>query len=150
MKRWLMLLTALLLMLGTALGEVEAASCNAAEENVKEAAVMTIRINEQSFTVTLEENDTARALAERLPLTLTLRELNGNEKFADLEEPLPTAATDVGAIEAGDVMLYGNDCLVVFYESFPTRYRYTRIGRIADVTGLADTLGKGSVTLTFE
>ena len=47
-------------------------------------------------------------------------------------------------------MLYGNNCLVVFYESFDTSYTYTKIGHIDDTSGLVDALGTGSVTVTFE
>ena len=46
-------------------------------------------------------------------------------------------------------MLYGSNCLVLFYESFPTSYRYTPVGRVDDPSGLADVVGHGNVQVTF-
>lgn len=101
------------------------------------------------FALTLDDSDTARAFAARLPLTLDMPDLNGNEKHVTLPGPLPTAPTRPGTIRAGDVMLYGTDVLVVFYETFESNYSYTRIGRIADGSGLAKALGPGSQRITF-
>ena len=84
-----------------------------------------------------------------LTLTLSMSELNGNEKYHYLGESLPAAAQSVGRIEAGDVMLYGSSCVVIFYESFTTSYRYTRLGKIEDAEGLQAAVGTGSVTVTF-
>jgi hypothetical protein len=46
-------------------------------------------------------------------------------------------------------LLYGNDTLVVFYETFDSGYSYTRIGRIADSAGLVQALGPGDSRVTF-
>lgn len=46
-------------------------------------------------------------------------------------------------------MLYGADCLVLFYESFSTSYSYTRIGAVENVSGLAAAVGRGGVTVSF-
>ena len=75
-------------------------------------------IGTQRFTVTLEDNPTARAFVQLLPVTLDMAELNGNEKHATLPRSLPTNAERPGTIRTGDVLLYGNNTLVVFYETF--------------------------------
>lgn len=48
-----------------------------------------------------------------------------------------------------DLMLYGSDCLVLFYGA-AGGYSYTRIGRLVSTGGLADALGSGDATVTFE
>ena len=113
------------------------------------ATELTLTVDGASFAIALEDNATAAALAELLPLELDMTELNGNEKYADLPESLPTDSTRVGSIEAGDVMLFGDDCLVVFYKSFDTSYSYTRIGHIDNADELAAALGSGNVSATL-
>lgn len=123
------------------------AGASAAPEEVEH--VISIEVNGQTFSATLADNDTARAFAARLPMTLDMRELNGNEKYFYLNEPLPAAAQRVGQIRTGDLMLFGSDCVVLFYENFATSYTYTPIGRIDDPAGLAEALGRGSAAVTF-
>ncbi|MGL5273715.1 MAG: cyclophilin-like fold protein [Phocaeicola sp.] len=111
---------------------------------------MEITIGEKQFTATLVESNTVTAFKKMLPLTLTMAELNSNEKYASLPSSLPTAATSAGRINVGDIMLYGSSTLVLFYESFSTSYAYTRVGSVDDVTGLKEALGRGSATITFK
>lgn len=111
---------------------------------------LTITIGSTSFAALLEENAAARAFAGLLPLEVRMDELNGNEKYTYLSNSLPTSSSAPGRIETGDLMLWGSDCLVLFYASFPTSYSYTRIGRIIDPAGLAAAVGNGSVTVRFE
>ena len=47
-------------------------------------------------------------------------------------------------------MLYGDDGIVLFYESFDSPYSYTRLGRVDDPAPLADIALAGSVRATFE
>ena len=103
----------------------------------------------QTFSATLYDNAAAKALMDMLPLTLNMSELNGNEKYYYLDTSLPTNASRPSGIKTGDIMLYGNSCLVLFYESFSTSYSYTPIGHIDDPAGLAAALGGGSVQVTF-
>lgn len=67
-----------------------------------------------------------------------------------LDSSLPAASGNPGTINAGDIMLYGNNCVVVFYETFNTSYSYTRIGRIKNTANLKKALGSGNVEVTFE
>ncbi len=79
-----------------------------------------------------------------------MEELNGNEKYVYLPQSLPGKAQTVSQIHTGDLMLFGSDCLVLFYKDFSTTYRYTKIGQVEDTTGLAKSLGEGSVQVTFQ
>ncbi len=110
---------------------------------------MWMTVGTARFAVTLEDNPTARAFVQLLPVTLDMTELNGNEKYARLSRSLPTNAVRPGTIRTGDVLLYGNDTLVVFYETFRSGYSYTRIGRITETAGLAQALGPGNPRVVF-
>lgn len=109
-----------------------------------------IRIGSKTFTATLLSNQTAAAFKARLPMTVSMSELNGNEKLYRFPTNLPTSSSNPGTINTGDLMLYGSNTLVLFYQSFPTPYSYTKLGRIDDSAGLAAAVGSGSVTVTFE
>lgn len=111
---------------------------------------MKITIGSAVFTATLNNNATVAAFKAMLPLTINMGELNGNEKFYYFSTTLPTNASSAGNIQVGDLMLYGNNCLVLFYEGFNTSYSYTRLGRIDNTSGLVAALGAGSVTAKFE
>lgn len=137
----------LVLLLLTACGSQQAVQNHATEVTTMPA--LTLTANGQSWSVTLTDSSAAQALVEQLPLTLDMAELNGNEKYAALPAALPVEASCPGQIQAGDVMLYGRDCLVLFYESFSTSYSYTPLGRLDDPQGLAQALGTGSVTVTW-
>ena len=109
-----------------------------------------IIIGSKTFTATLAESETGEAFAALLPLSVTMNELNGNEKYHYLSSSLPTSAYQPGTIHAGDLMLYGNNCVVLFYETFNTSYSYTRLGAIDNPSGLAAALGSGNVSVRFE
>jgi hypothetical protein len=111
---------------------------------------ITIKVGDNAFAATLSDNATAAAVKKLLPLSLTMTELNGNEKFARLSVRLPTQESRPASIKAGDLMLYGSNTLVLFYESFTTTYSYTPIGRFNDAAGLKAALGVGNVDVTFE
>ena len=95
-----------------------------------------VTINGKTFPAEIHDTAAGRAFMDMLPLSFEMEELNGNEKCRYLPKKLPVAAEAVGNIEAGDIMLFGASCLVLFYDSFATSYSYTRIGRIDDPEGL--------------
>lgn len=94
----------------------------------KELKSVLLQIDETTVPIRFADNETAKALQKRLPLTMQMKELNGNEKYHYFPFSLPTNPKYVGTVQAGDLMLYGSDCLVLFYESFQTDIQYTRIG----------------------
>lgn len=107
-----------------------------------------ININNKKLGIDLENNSTTSALIKLLPLELSMNDLNGNEKYVYLNESLPTNTYSPKHIEAGDVMLFGDNCLVIFYESFDTSYNYSKIGHINNLPSLDD--GDISVKLSVE
>ncbi len=100
------------------------------------------------FTAELYDNAAARELYSRLPLNIDMSDMP-HEKYCYLGFTLQTSEEKPGNIHAGDIMLWGNNCLVVFYEDFATSYSYTKIGTIVDVDGLALAL-KGNVSLKMQ
>ena len=106
-------------------------------------------VGDRRFAITLADNAAARAIAARLPLTLDMSELNGNEKHADLPDALPAYASRPGTIRNGDLMLYGANTVVVFYATFNSSYAYTRLGRVDDPAGLPQALGRRGVRVVF-
>ena len=115
-----------------------------------ESPRLTVEIGGRGFSAIPEDNATAGAFSGLLPLTLDMNELNGNEKYCYLSQSLPSRPEKIGKIQAGDIMLYGDNCLVIFYKSFSTSYRYTRIGRIENPSALESAVGKGNVTVEFK
>ena len=108
-----------------------------------------ININGQRFTAMLYDNAATQKLVQNLPVILNMKDLHGNEKYYYLDTSLSAKAQHIGKINAGDIMLFGSDCLVVFYESFNTSYSYTPIGKIENAAGLKKAVGRGSVKVEF-
>lgn len=111
---------------------------------------ITITVGGKSFAATLVDNETARAFAAMMPMTMQMDELNGNEKYHYLDSSLPTDSYRPGTIRTGDLMLYGSSCVALFYETFASSYSYTRIGQIDNPDGLAMAVGSGNVSVKFE
>ncbi len=110
---------------------------------------MKITIGTNIFTATFYNNATAKAFKAKLPMSIKMTELNGNEKYFNLPNDLPASASKPTTIQNGDLMLYGSNTLVLFYKTFSTPYSYTQIGRIENPSGLATALSSGNITVTF-
>ena len=111
------------------------------EEKYEEKETYEVKVQ-----IDLEDNETALEFSKLLPLTVDMKELNGNEKYVYLDNSLPTNPYNPKHIEAGDVMLFGDNCLVIFYKSFDTSYSYTKIGHIDNLPNL----GNKDVTVTID
>ncbi len=108
---------------------------------------MRIQIGGQGCEVILGEGEAARALAALLPLELRMEELNGNEKHGELPVPLPVSPQLPGTIRRGDLLLWGDRTLVLFYAGLHSPYRYTVLGRLADPSCLGGIEGQRQVTI---
>ena len=105
-----------------------------------------IIINNKEYNVQLEQNETAKQFYNMIPKRFNMNELNGNEKYVYLDEEFPTNSNVPNKIEVGDIMLFGNNCLVIFYKSFNTSYSYTKIGHIENLNDL----GNNNIVVEFK
>lgn len=124
----------------------EGFNMNNQNENIK----INLTVNNKTFSATLENNETTRELTQMFPMTIQMSDLNSNEKYNYLDTNLTTNASRVSRINAGDIKLFGSNCLVVFYESFNTSYSYTNLGKVDNANDFVNELGRGSVAITFE
>ena len=121
---------------------------NTKDTNEKESNMENIKvnINGKIYNANFEDNETVKEFLKILPQEFTMNELNGNEKYIYMDTTLPTNAINPKHINKGDIMLYGNNCLVIFYKSFNTSYSYTKIGHIDNL----DELDSNNVVVKFE
>ena len=109
-----------------------------------------LRINGKKFIAFIENNDAAQEFAKAIPFQLDMVELSGNEKYYKGKDKLSTADEyEPVRIKAGDLMLYGDDTIVLFYEDFDTEEKYTRLGWVQNAYELKDALGSGDVSIDF-
>ena len=96
--------------------ETQVIEPNIQEPNNQNADSMKLKIlvGANVFTATLYNNATATAFKAKLPIIISMSELNGNEKYFDLSYNLPTNALNPGTIQTGDLMMYGANTLVLF------------------------------------
>ena len=107
---------------------------------------LNITVNGRSFSATMEDNTASRALLDMLPLTISMSDYSGFEKVGSLGASLPTSNAQTTTQE-GDVVLYNGNQIVIFYGS--NSWSYTRLAHVDDLTGWAEALGSGDVTVTF-
>ena len=152
MKKFLLstLILTLIFFTGCANGNEKPVEKISAQETEAITTNIKITVNGKTFDATLDDNESARAFLEKLPLEVTMNELNGNEKYYRFNENFPSDDERIGKISIGDLMLYSSSYVVIFYKNFSTSYSYTRLGKILNVAELEKTLGGGNVTVKFE
>ena len=110
---------------------------------------MTVQIGSRSFTASLEDNAAVAALLERMEegvITLQMSDYAGFEKVGALGTSLPSSDRPT-TTQAGDIVLYQGDQIVLFYGS--NSWNYTRLGQIEKLNGWQEALGNGDVSVTF-
>lgn len=112
---------------------------------------MYITINGNKLEMTLAENSAAHTLVNLLKqgdITYTANDYGGFEKVGSLGHTLPKSDTQI-TTQAGDVMLYLGNQIVLFYGS--NSWSYTRLGRIEGYSAaeLKSLFGTGNVEVTL-
>ena len=121
-------------------------NCNAFGDNMQN---IIITIKNKKYEAILYDNSTTKELIKKFPITITMSDLNGNEKYYNFSKRFPTSSENVVNVKKGDIMLFGDNCLVIFYKSFSTRYKYTKLGYIKNTEDLENSFGKGDIEITF-
>ncbi len=116
-----------------------------------DSAKISMTIGDTAVEVEWLENDSVKAIKEMLAggsLTIQMSMYGGFEQVGSLGQAI-TRNDSQTVTEAGDIVLYSGNQIVVFYGS--NSWSYTRLGRITDKTPseLADLLGSGDVTITL-
>lgn len=117
-----------------------------------EEMMIVMKIDDEVVTVAWEDNESARALADLLreePISIQMSMYGGFEQVGSFGTSLPRNDKQT-TTQAGDIVLYSGDQMVVFYGS--NSWAYTRLGKITDKSAeeLKEMLGGGDVTVTLE
>ncbi|WP_301389593.1 cyclophilin-like fold protein [Enterococcus entomosocium] len=129
-------------------------SSEASQENVQQfsaATAVVITVGQQNFLAKFYENEVSEHLMNQMPFTVTMSDLNNNEKYYRFSENLPEMTTErPEIIHEGEIMSWNSHTLVLFYQTFTNSYGgYNRIGVIEDPTGLKEVLGAEDVEVIF-
>ena len=128
-------------------GAAETGIQNHTEENT--VTNMNVQVGDVVFSATLEENEAVSALVEMMresTVVVQMSDYSGFEKVGPLGASLP-ASNSQTTTQAGDIVLYNGNQIVIFYGS--NSWSYTRLGHIDDLTGWEEALGSGDVTVIF-
>lgn len=110
---------------------------------------MKITVNGRSLTATLENNVTAKAIAEKLPMTLNMMDLYGREMCYRFSESLPTDNARTRGYEVGEIVYYAPmHSFVIMYAQNGEHFQMQSIGRIDSGVEIFD--GIGDVDVLFE
>lgn len=116
-----------------------------------EGKSLKLKIGDTEVTVDWTNNESIRALKALVadkPLIVSMSMYGGFEQVGSLGSTLPRDDKKT-TTEAGDIVLYSGNRIVVFYGS--NSWEYTRLGKITDKTAseMRDLLGNGDITLTL-
>ena len=134
--------------------ETTAVPTESKSEETEENPIMKtlkMKIDDATVTVDWEENESVAALAEFVkdqPIRSTMAMYGGFEQVGSLGTSLPRNDAQIKT-QAGDIVLYSGDQIVVFYGS--NSWAYTRLGHITDKTAaqMKDLLGNENVTIVI-
>ena len=113
--------------------------------------MLRMKIGDTDVAVDWEENESVealKALCQDKPLTMHLSMYGDFEQVGSIGQRLPRNDSQT-TTQAGDIVLYSGNQIVVFYGS--NAWAYTRLGHIRDKSAqeMAELLGHGDVTITI-
>ena len=122
------------------------------QETDAENMELIMKIDGTEVSVAWENNesvDAIRELAASGGLEINMSMYGGFEQVGSIGQSIPSSDEQT-TTEAGDIVLYSGNQVVVFYGS--NSWAYTKLGRITGKTEqeLAEMLGKNNVVLSFE
>lgn len=123
---------------------------NKCENARMEKLYFTLTVANVTYKGALRDNEASRKFYNALPLEVSIKDLNGNEKYVPLSQRLPGTAEEISEIHKGDLMIWSGNTLVLFYKSFKTTYSYIPIARLEDPKDLEKVLGNADITIKFE
>ncbi len=110
---------------------------------------ISVRIGDMTYIMSVDAGKAGQEFANSTPFELEMVDLNNNEKYYDSDEKLLADPYKPGHVDVGDVMLYGDRTIVIFYKSFDTDYSYTRLGKIKNADSLEYMLEGDKVIVEF-
>ena len=128
----------------------EGESENENQENM-ETSTIKLKVGGKTFTATLVDNSSTRALKALLAegdLTIEMEDYARMEKVGPIGTTLPRNDEQISTVP-GDLILYQGRYFVIYYGR--NSYSLTRLGKIDNVSEseLKATLGDGDVTVTL-
>lgn len=125
---------------------------NENDENM-ETNTLKLTVNGRTFTATLVDNSSTKALKERLAqgsVSIRMDDYGNMEKVGSLGFTLPQNNSRI-TTAPGDLILYQGSSFVIYYDT--NVWSLTRLGKVDGVTTRQQMLdllgGSGSVTVTF-
>ena len=112
---------------------------------------MRMMIGDAEVSVEWHDNESVEALRDLVrdgPLTIQMSMYGGFEQVGPIGSALPRNDSQT-TTEAGDIVLYSGNQIVIFYGS--NSWAYTRLGHITGLSKaeLTEMLGNGNVTVTI-
>ena len=125
---------------------------NINEEHGINETMLQMKIDDTAVAVDWEDNESVDALmrlCQESSLTIRMSMYGGFEQVGPIGQSLPGNDSQI-TTQAGDIVLYSGNQIVVFYGS--NSWAYTRLGHISDKSAeeMAELLSNGDVTITIE
>ena len=123
---------------------------NPTEVSAAQKDPLVLQINGEAVDIDWEDNasvDALRKMASRNPITIRMSKYGGFEQFGEIGKTLPSDDHQI-TTSAGDVVLYDQDQMVIFYGS--NTWEYTKLGKInLSEAQLKELLGGENVTVVI-